>query len=112
MLTDKFFIYSELLDEIFRKDVTYDNIKSRRKPWFHPPFRKQIFLKTTEGSQIDPPTPPHAPHHLPTATVLGLKFCSKVLNKMHPFHNGNGKTSKILLPNDGQTIRLIDVTKN
>ena len=32
MLTDKFFIYSELLDEIFRKDVTYDNIKSRRKP--------------------------------------------------------------------------------
>ena len=52
MLTDKFFIYSELLDEIFRKDVTYDNIKSRRKPWFHPPFRKQIFRKTTEESQI------------------------------------------------------------
>ena len=58
MLTDKFFIYSELLDEIFRKDVTYDNIKSRRKPWFHPPFRKRIFRKTTEGSQIDPLTFP------------------------------------------------------
>ena len=38
------------LNEIFRKDVTYDNIKSHKKPGFHPLFRGCIFGKTTGGS--------------------------------------------------------------
>ena len=38
---------------IFRKDVTYDNIKSYKKAGFHPLFRRYIFRKTT-GGQIDP----------------------------------------------------------
>ena len=29
--------------QIFRKDVSYDNIKSHKKPEFHPPFRRYIF---------------------------------------------------------------------
>ena len=80
MLTDKFFIYSELLDEIFRKDVTYDNIKSRRKPWFHPPFRKQIFRKTTEESQIDTPPPPNSPPCTPPSPYRH-RFRVKILFK-------------------------------
>ena len=38
------------LNEIFRKDLTYDNIKSHKKPGFHPLFRGCIFGKTTGGS--------------------------------------------------------------
>ena len=34
-------------NDIFRKDVTYDNIKSHEKPGFHPLFRRHIFRKTT-----------------------------------------------------------------
>ena len=30
-------------NENLRKDVTYDNIKSRKKPGFHPLFRRYIF---------------------------------------------------------------------
>ena len=29
--------------ENLRKDVTYDNLKSRKKPGFHPLFRRYIF---------------------------------------------------------------------
>ena len=36
-------------NEIFRKDVTYDNIKSHKKPGFHPLFRRYIFRKSTKG---------------------------------------------------------------
>ena len=45
--------YSYLLNnlrnfnEICRKDVNYDNIKSHKKPGFHPLFRRNIFRKTT-----------------------------------------------------------------
>ena len=43
-------------NEIFRKDVTYDNIKSHKKPGFYPLFRRYIFQKTTgKEGQIDPP---------------------------------------------------------
>ena len=49
------------LHEIFRKDVTYDNIKSHKKTGFHPLFSRYIFGKTTGESQTDPPV------------VLGLK---------------------------------------
>ena len=43
------------LNEIFRKDVTYDNIKSHKKSGFRPLFRRYIFEKTTAGGQIYPP---------------------------------------------------------
>ena len=49
-MTEKFFITSERLEEfneIFRKDVTYGNIKSHKKPGFHPLFRRYIFRKST-----------------------------------------------------------------
>ena len=53
------------IKKFFRKDVTYDNIKSHKKQGFHPLFRRCIFEKTTrpqgeEGEgvdQIDPPPP-------------------------------------------------------
>ena len=51
MLTEKVFTSSNDLrncNEIFRKDVTYDNIKSHKKPGFHPLFRRHIFEKNTE----------------------------------------------------------------
>ena len=62
MLTEKFFISSERLEEFFnesfRKNVAYDNIKSHKKPGFHPPLQRYIFRKTTGGSQTkSPPTP-------------------------------------------------------
>ena len=34
-------------NEIFRKDVTYHNIKSPKKPGLHSIFEKHIFGKTT-----------------------------------------------------------------
>ena len=36
-------------NKVFREDITYDNIKSHKKPGFHPLFRRYIFRKTTEG---------------------------------------------------------------
>ena len=36
-------------NEAFSKDVTYDNIKSRKKAEVHPLSRKHIFGKTTQG---------------------------------------------------------------
>ena len=36
-------------NENFRKDVTYDNIKSHTKPGLHPLSRRCIFAKTTGG---------------------------------------------------------------
>ena len=44
-------------NEIFRKDVFQDNIKSHEKPELRPPYRRYIFQKTTrgEGGQLDPP---------------------------------------------------------
>ena len=34
------------VNEIFRKDVTYDNIKSHKKVGSHPLFKRYIFRKT------------------------------------------------------------------
>ena len=44
------------LNEVFEKDVTYDNIKIHKKVGFHPLFRRYIFWKNGSGSrgQIDP----------------------------------------------------------
>ena len=54
------------LNEIFRKDVTYNNIKSHKKQGFIL-FSQDTFLeKPQEGSQIGAPTPPSA--------VLGLNI--------------------------------------
>ena len=40
-------------NEIFLKDVTYDNIKSRKKTGFHPLSRRYILEKTTGRDPID-----------------------------------------------------------
>ena len=45
-------------NEIFREDVTYNNIKSHKEPGFHPLFRRKAFQKITRRGQIDPPHPP------------------------------------------------------
>ena len=42
--------------EIFRKDVNCDNIKSHKKPGFHPLFRRYIFWKTTGGVKLTLPS--------------------------------------------------------
>ena len=42
-------------NETFMKKVTYDNIKSHKKPGFHPLSRRYIFGKITGGSQIASP---------------------------------------------------------
>ena len=34
-------------NEIFKKGLTYDNIKSHKTPVFHPLFRRHVFGKTT-----------------------------------------------------------------
>ena len=47
-----------IFNEIFRKDVTYDNIKSHRKTRFHPLFGRYIFGKTSSGSNWPTLTPP------------------------------------------------------
>ena len=40
--------------------MTYDNIKSHKKPGFHPLFRRYIFRKNTEkGVQTELPPPSH-----------------------------------------------------
>ena len=44
------------VNEIFKKDQAYDNIKCHKKPGFHSLFRKQIFVKATR-EYGGPPTP-------------------------------------------------------
>ena len=48
-------------NEIFRKDVTYDNIKNHKKPGFYSLFRRYIFGKTGEVKLITLPTPSSQP---------------------------------------------------
>ena len=48
ILTEKVFIFlndTRNSNEVFKKDVTYDNIKSHKKSWFYPLFRRYIFRK-------------------------------------------------------------------
>ena len=54
MLTEKFFISSERLEkfyEIFRKDVTYDNIKSHKNQVFTLSL-EDTFLKKAQGGGV------------------------------------------------------------
>ena len=44
--------------------MPYDNIKSHKKPGFHPLFGRYIFRETTGGGQFAPPRAP---------AVLGLR---------------------------------------
>ena len=48
-------------NEIFRKDVPYNNFKSCKKLGFYPLLRRYNFEKTKRGGQTDPPPPP-PPH--------------------------------------------------
>ena len=61
ILIEKFFETSEGIDlmnlnEIFRKDLTCDSIKSYKKLGFHPLFRRYIFRKTTRVQVTPPPS--------------------------------------------------------
>ena len=52
MLTEKFFISSERLEkfyEIFRKDVTYDNVKSHKNQGFTLSLEDTFLKKAQEG---------------------------------------------------------------
>ena len=42
-------IFWTTFNEIFRKDVTYDNIEKYKKEKFHLLFRRCIFRKKTDG---------------------------------------------------------------
>ena len=42
-------------NQILRKDVTYDNIKSQKKTRFHPLFRRYIFRKITGEVKLTTP---------------------------------------------------------
>ena len=44
-------------NEIFRKDVTYDNIKSHKKPVLHP-LSRRFFLENYRGVKLPPPLHP------------------------------------------------------
>ena len=52
----KIFISSERIKEfqIFRKVLTYDNIKSNKNRGLHPLYRRYIFKKITGGVKLTP----------------------------------------------------------
>ena len=58
------------------KDVTYDNIKSRKKPGLHPFSRRCVFKKTTGKSQIA---------LRPTASRLRVNYLFCVTSPLHKF---------------------------
>ena len=43
-------------NEVFRKNVTYGNLRSQKNPGPDPRSRKNFFRKTTGGRQIDSPS--------------------------------------------------------
>ena len=66
--------------------MSYDNIKSYKKPGFHPPFRRYISQKTTGvGGQIDSLSPSPA--------VLGLRTVLPFLSFKGLTHTYLVKTS-------------------
>ena len=61
-------------NEIFKKYVTYNNIKSHKKQGFHPLSRRYIFQKTIGGGQIDPPPLPPPPRSPSLDEQLGREL--------------------------------------
>ena len=97
----KIFITSERLEglrdynEIFRKDVTYDNIKSYQKPGLHLLSEKHIYRKTTGGGggQIELPS---------LARLFRVKVTSpKIVREMFQFRDA--ATYKLIKQTDFQT---------
>ena len=77
-------------NEIFRKDVNFDNIKSHKKTGFHPLFRRYIFRKTTGGVQLTPlPNPPPNPSRFRVKIFKSkmLKFIRPTANSIFGYHN-------------------------
>ena len=68
-------------NEIFRKDVPYDNIKSHKKPGFHSLFRTYIFRKTTLGFKLTPPPSVLGLNCL--KCVLFFKYTHALLSKLY-----------------------------
>ena len=66
-------------NEIFRKDLIYDNIKSHKKPEFHTLSLEETFLEKPQWDGSNPLPPPASPP-LPRPTppppppFLGLKI--------------------------------------
>ena len=63
-----FWKISKNFNENFRKDVTYENIKTCKKPELQSLSRKDGFEKITRAGQIDPSA----------FDALEIKFCSKL----------------------------------
>ena len=65
-------------NEIFRNDVTYDNVKSHKKPRLHPSTRRYIFGKTTGvGVKLTPHLPILTPH--PSLVSVKLNYIFTLL---------------------------------
>ena len=66
-------------NEVFRKDVTYDNIKSHKKQGFPFSLKKFISQKITVGLSYLLPPPPPPPHpHPPSNKHKHFKFFDTV----------------------------------
>ena len=86
-------------NEIFRKDVTYDNIKSHKKSWFHPLCRRYVFGKTTDVGQITPPAP--VPPRFFMIKVVLRTHCFRTLNCSKNLSKFNSPTSTTPIPSSG-----------
>ena len=63
-----------IYNEIFRKAVSYDNVKSHNKPGLHLLFRRYNFEKKKQwGGQIDPPPTPQ-PFSVKCPIELAYRF--------------------------------------
>ena len=49
----------------------------------------------------------HLKHRFSERKITSVKFYSILLNKIHPFDDGNGRRCKILFANDDKIIKLI-----
>ena len=70
-------------NEIFRKEVPYNNIKSHKNPGFYPFFRWYIFQKTKVGWWSNWPTP--AVLRLNAMTTINLENALSIRVGRHQF---------------------------
>ena len=75
------------VNEIFGKDVTYDNIESHKKPSLHPLSRGYIFGKITGRGQIDHPRLFMVTGEIPTCSPLLVARCHIPRNRL--IHNAH-----------------------